>query len=434
MIEYRTFRHLQNLMTAKPAPPDARKRARWQEAMEMMVTLVETQLPAHNGILSQAISSSPLSPEAIRNSIILFRDSLGQFVQSHPRRDVEVSLDDIPHETPTVDDLLDLTAAIITNFPLVARPKLIRPQAAALEAKIREFTAYLAADGMIGDPAFVSKTMREVHKMVIETRASIIEATRTRDELYNEEQLATAKLHEATATLNSVSLQAEKQLSDLIGEKDAAIKSLEELGSKVQPIQTNYDNFKKAIETKYQIDITRQLWRSRHRNNALAFWISAAVLIVLLVVLPGIAIFNYKSILVEIGNMLELLHPTAGVTAGTPPIGPDSNIATNGKDATAYAIAALNRLIFIAFPLGLYVWLVRLVVRFNGRSLTLMDDATTRQALMDTFYRIANDNGATDKEREMMLQAIFRPLPGHQNDSADFPNVIELVQKSTGPA
>jgi len=61
-----------------------------------------------------------------------------------------------------------------------------------------------------------------------------------------------------------------------------------------------------------------------------------------------------------------------------------------------------------------------------------MDDARIRQAMMDTFYRLATDQTLKDDERKLMLEALYRPAPGH-SDGPDFPNVIELVNKIPRP-
>jgi uncharacterized coiled-coil protein SlyX len=266
--------------------------------------------------------------------------------------------------------------------------------------------------------------------MATEARTALNVSIQSLNLKFTEMELATAKLHEAESKLETQTAKANAYIDELNRQYAFEQTRVSELAAKVDPVERNLENFRKAIEAKYQIAVTRNLWRNRATRNQISFLISAVALAILLIVLPLCAILNYEVILVEVGKMLTLLQGghTGSPAAQTAPIGPAETDQAAGK-ATEYAIAALNRLIFVAFPLGLYIWLVRLVVRFNNRSLLLMDDANARQALMDTFYRISTDGAASATEREMMLTALFRPLPGQQTDSADFPTAIELVQR-----
>ena len=81
-------------------------------------------------------------------------------------------------------------------------------------------------------------------------------------------------------------------------------------------------------------------------------------------------------------------------------------------------------------PLGLYFWLVRIVVRFNMRSLLLMDDARQRATMMETYYRLIEKEAATKEERALVFQALMRPPPGHGPDTVEPPNFTEVIGKA----
>jgi hypothetical protein len=430
MIEYSTYRALQDALSAKPPTPDAKQISTWQNTVLALSKFTATYLPTE---LAPFAAENNIDISQLYGPLDEFSEEIARVLTMHPHAGMSVAVDKLPTASPSVDTVLEVTAALIANFPTLLIPLPARFEYAhrTLGAKIREYTALLAADAIVPHHDMFQAPIKALRALAEDAQTAMNMSIQSQNEVHKEEELAIAKVREAVATLNSVELQARTDLAELASSKEAALKSIGDLDAKLQPIEANYANFAKAIEAKYQIEVTRKLWANRQSANRLAFAMSALALLILLVCLPVLAMYFHKPILISIGNMLTLLQPPGSNSAGAVAIGPMNG--GDGKATAEYAIAALNRLVFIAFPLGLYVWLVRLIVRFNTRSLTLMDDATTRQALMDTFYRIATDNGATDKEREMMLQAIFRPLPGHQNESADFPNVIELVHKPVGP-
>jgi hypothetical protein len=98
---------------------------------------------------------------------------------------------------------------------------------------------------------------------------------------------------------------------------------------------------------------------------------------------------------------------------------------------TQITIAAIGRLVIVTVPVFLYIWAIRLVVRFNSRSLMLLDDARLRLTMLDTFFHLIEKEGAVKEDRALVLNALFRPGPGH-GDNVDPPNFTELVTKAMG--
>lgn len=157
----------------------------------------------------------------------------------------------------------------------------------------------------------------------------------------------------------------------------------------------------------------REMWDKRAKAATWNFRFSGVALILLLAVLPGIAIHNYEWV-------IDLLMKINAVISKDLP--PDPT-------AAQLTMASLNRLLVIAAPLVLYLWMVRIIVRLNMHSLVLADDAHQRRTIMDTYIHMIEKQIAQREDRALLLNAIFRPPPGQVNDSVEPPNFAELLEK-----
>ena len=52
--------------------------------------------------------------------------------------------------------------------------------------------------------------------------------------------------------------------------------------------------------------------------------------------------------------------------------------------------------------------------------------------MMDTYFYLLEKQGAVKEDRALILNALFRPGPGHGNDSVDPPNFTELIERTVG--
>lgn len=78
-------------------------------------------------------------------------------------------------------------------------------------------------------------------------------------------------------------------------------------------------------------------------------------------------------------------------------------------------------------------FVLKIAGRFVTNALTLAEDAEVRAALADTFIGLTAEdtrgsNEDRDKARTVMLAALFRPLPGHQQEDITAPTVLSLAQ------
>ncbi|WLR92926.1 DUF6161 domain-containing protein [Shinella zoogloeoides] len=160
----------------------------------------------------------------------------------------------------------------------------------------------------------------------------------------------------------------------------------------------------------------KRLWDARAKTSNRAFWISAGLIAIFLLVLPGLALFNLDTVLSALKHIGDV------ATADLP-----ANAST-----VQQTVSAVSRLVIITVPLALYFWIVRLLVRFNLHSLALMEDARQRHTMMDTYFHLIGRQAAVREDRALILNALFRPTPGHNSDSVDPPNFTELLDKAIG--
>ncbi len=177
--------------------------------------------------------------------------------------------------------------------------------------------------------------------------------------------------------------------------------------------QENLASFKAALIEEARGAETKKLWADRESSSWWALVLSSAVLGGLLL---GVPLIGFLQLDVVIGT---LKHIGDAATEGIP----------SDASGTVLTVATISRLVVITFPLVLYLWVVRLIVRFNTRSLVLLDDARQRQTMMETYFMLIEHGAASPEERGLILNALFRPAPGQGADNVDPPNFTEFLGK-----
>lgn len=109
------------------------------------------------------------------------------------------------------------------------------------------------------------------------------------------------------------------------------------------------------------------------------------------------------------------------------------NISKNVHELTvgangAFSIAGLAT---ITVPALLYAWLLKNVSRIFIQNLNLADDAAHRQSLALTYMGLLQDekHPASDQDRAIILNALFRPIPPQTADEGPPAGVIDLIRK-----
>jgi hypothetical protein len=76
-------------------------------------------------------------------------------------------------------------------------------------------------------------------------------------------------------------------------------------------------------------------------------------------------------------------------------------------------------------------WCLRVLARFIHMNSVLGDDSRQRQAMTRTYLALVadKDSQVTKEDRLIMLNAIFRPLPGSQVEEVAPPTILDLLKK-----
>lgn len=97
--------------------------------------------------------------------------------------------------------------------------------------------------------------------------------------------------------------------------------------------------------------------------------------------------------------------------------------ATNGG-------ISISGLAAISIPALFYAWLLKNISRVFIQNLNLADDAAHRRSLALTYMGLLRDerHPATDQDRAIILNALFRPIPPQSGDEGPPSGVLELIK------
>ncbi|MGP4691906.1 hypothetical protein [Agrobacterium cavarae] len=192
----------------------------------------------------------------------------------------------------------------------------------------------------------------------------------------------------------------------------------EKIDGNIRQLRADLD----AQVARFGTEAARKLWGEREKQSRFAL-IASSVAIFVLIAAPILGAICFTP---------EVLHYLAQIVAASSlPTTDATGLVLPAPNDTQITIAAIGRLVIVTVPVFLYIWAIRLVVRFNSRSLMLLDDARLRLTMLDTFFHLIEKEGAVKEDRALVLNALFRPGPGH-GDNVDPPNFTELVTKAMG--
>ncbi|WP_075289164.1 hypothetical protein [Pararhizobium arenae] len=290
-----------------------------------------------------------------------------------------------------------------------------------VEAELASYAAWKAyADG----PARAQdEEFERTKKHFDETASALLNTAREQFQQASSTVTAMQKTYTDTQSLISrLENSAQQTISHSSAFLDSAKDQISNLHERVQEATAQIASMREDLGT----ISTKKLWDKRANSSSWSFRLSSALLLLLLVGGPVWGIFEHDKILGFIVRVEQTLIVTPAVTA------PGPGQTPSGPPATLLAIIAVGRLFLITLPIVLYLWLIRLVVRFNQRSLMLLDDANQRHTMMDTYFHLIAEQAAVKEDRALILNALFRPTPGQSGDSVDPPNFTELVDKAMG--
>ncbi|TBY41585.1 hypothetical protein [Rhizobium leguminosarum] len=163
-----------------------------------------------------------------------------------------------------------------------------------------------------------------------------------------------------------------------------------------------------AWNEQVRMKATHVLWRGEARWKSAGYYISLTALLVILGSIP-VTTYAYR------GEILALVNEVEGTIRAT-------------NNAVTATIIAAGRLLLIGIPVAGLVWALKLLVRFNMRSMLLMDDARQRVTMLNTYLFLVKEGAATPQDRGALLEAMFRRAPGHGPETIDPPNMADLMK------
>jgi hypothetical protein len=182
------------------------------------------------------------------------------------------------------------------------------------------------------------------------------------------------------------SVQAEKKLNQFIEEKTALFSNLEALYRKQLTLQEPAVSWEDIAKGKTRV------------------WIGWLLLFAAMVIAPIIAaLLEWEVVSSAIGKI------TAGSNGGF----------------------SISGLAVISVPALFYAWLLKNVSRVFIQNLNLADDAAHRRSLALTYMGLLQDekHPASDQERAIVLNALFRPIPPQTSDEGPPAGLLDLIRK-----
>ncbi|WP_338688687.1 DUF6161 domain-containing protein [Bradyrhizobium sp. 26S5] len=206
---------------------------------------------------------------------------------------------------------------------------------------------------------------------------------------------------------------ADFAFDDLLSASDATAKAIE-TGKKSDAAAQALNQFiddKKALigeledlyRNKLTIEEPARSWQTIAANKT-RIWRLWLAIFALMTVAPLIAALTYWSV------VSDAISKLTG--------------ASNG----GFSISGLAA---ISVPALLYAWLLKNISRVFIQNLNLADDADHRRSLALTYMGLLQNEKqpATDQDRAIILNALFRPIPPQTGDEGPPAGLLDLIQK-----
>ncbi|MET3612714.1 hypothetical protein ABID16_001019 [Rhizobium aquaticum] len=229
--------------------------------------------------------------------------------------------------------------------------------------------------------------------------------------------------HEASEQLSRLLAQIENYRGEFESlrdnqrnQLDVLSHSTEDIRAKAQEIDLQIDqskdrltNFEKTIREERGLQSARKSWEARYNEARGAFKLAVLLLASSLVC----------TILTAYFGGIPLIKALAAL---------DASATADKQDVTIALIHQIGRLIVVSVPIAVALWMLRALMRYFMRSMLLMDDARQRQTMLDTYFLLTEQGRADERDRPLILWALFRQTPGHGPDGIEPPDFTEVIK------
>lgn len=165
-----------------------------------------------------------------------------------------------------------------------------------------------------------------------------------------------------------------------------------------------------ALKEQIGMNETKKLWSAQALKGTRAYFASLILIMLLLIGTPIMVWIN-------VGDLIEYI---SGIEKAF--------LMTGDYSAAFAAVGVTSRLLLITAPFALLIWAIRLLVRYNVRSMLLMDDASQRVTMLNTYLFLVDKGAATIQDRGALLEAMFRRAPGHGPETIEPPNLTDVMK------
>lgn len=192
-------------------------------------------------------------------------------------------------------------------------------------------------------------------------------------------------------------------------------------------------SFEATAREEMKLENIRLSWERRFSEARWAFRIACGLLLIYL----GVTIGSAYAFGLPIVKALANIEQSAAATVTVPSVPSASTISAPAapspvaipkEESVAVAIIhQFGRLIVFSVPVFVWLWAGRALMRYFMRSMLLMDDARQRQTMLDTYFLLSDKGRADERDRPLVLWALFRQTPGHGPDGIEPPDFTEVI-------
>ena len=240
-------------------------------------------------------------------------------------------------------------------------------------------------------------TLKEAEKS---TKAGEATLKHMKEQVGKFEAAAQLNQHEAKKSLEHMNATIENHISETRSNLEQNITNLSD---KISKLKEEIPRIKQLAHESKSLNSSKKIWENRiskyqktHEN-----WLRTITILIVIFVILMVA-FG--------GHYIKTFPKKADGDYG-------------------YVVILLSIIPIIAIA-----WILKFFGRIVSNALVLKEDAELRDAMLNTYFALIGDPEAKfdSKERILIINAIFRPLPGHQSEDVAPPTLADLAKDQLG--
>lgn len=244
------------------------------------------------------------------------------------------------------------------------------------------------------------ETRKQATKILDENRLTLSKdlASEGSKTIENVKKLATSIEDRFSSDLETI----ENNINNTKGQIDQIVDNVE------KKTKTAIESVASGFTTEGVLKAAFEDWEEKESKHRKAFYIGITIFFVFVLIIAGNAYNHFDHAF----NFLNQIF---------------SN--TNGTIADA-----VSRIVVITIPIGTVIWVLRAILRWANLNLALAEDAAQRSVMAKTYVNLLKNGDVTEDkdDRKVMLEAIFRALPGIQEMDTAPPSIINFANPSSG--